>query len=128
MLAHPYVNMEGTQWMEPVILWTTIGMPTGSGKSSLFNYFLVFLREVQLKCSRKDIHPSWTVEESSFEKMGALMANSDGRLLGLYDELSSFLTQINLYGSKGTSDSYDTSTFLMLYNGHPWTRRTGNYP
>ncbi len=53
------------------------------------------------------------------------MATNDGRLLGLYDELSSFLTQINLYGSKGISDSHDTSTFLMLYNGHPWTRRTG---
>ena len=47
------------------------------------------------------------------------------KLLGLYDELSSFLTQINLYGSKGISDSHDTATFLMLYNGHPWTRRTG---
>ena len=59
--------------------------------------------------------------------MGALIANNDGRLLGLYDELSSFLTQINLYGSKGISDSHDTSTFLMLYNGHPWTRRTGMF-
>ena len=127
MLAHSYVKVEGTQWMEPVILWATIGMPTGSGKSSLFNYFLGLLREVRMKCGRKDVHPSWTVEESSFEKMGALMASNDGRLLGLYDELSSFLTQINLYGSKGISDSHDTSTFLMLYNGHPWTRRTGDY-
>ena len=93
--------------MEPVILWKTIGMPTGSGKSSLFNYFLGLLRDVRLKCGRKDIHPSWTVEESSFEKMGALMANNEGRLLGLY-ELSSFLIQINLYGSKGISDSHDT--------------------
>ena len=55
------------------------------------------------------------------------MASNDGRLLGLYDELSSFLTQINLYGSKGISGSHDTSTFLMLYNGHLWTRRTGTY-
>ena len=46
-------------------------------------------------------------------------------VLGLYDELSSFLTQINLYGGKGISDSHDTATFLMLYNGHPWTRHTG---
>ena len=53
------------------------------------------------------------------------MANNDAKLLGLHDELSSFLTQINLYGSKEISDSHDTATFLMLYNGHPWTRRTG---
>ena len=74
MLAHSHVNVEGTQWMEPVVLWVTIGMPTGSGKSSLFNCFLGLLRDVRLKFNRKDIHPSWTVEESSFEKMGALMA------------------------------------------------------
>ena len=59
--------------------------------------------------------------------MGAVMANNDGRLLGLYDELSLFLTQINLYGSKGISDSHDILTFLILYNGHPWTRWTGMY-
>ena len=127
MLSHSNVSVDGTQWMEPVILWVSIGMPTGSGKSSLFNYFLGLLRDVRKRCNRKDVHPTWTVEESSFEKMGALMANNDGRLLGLYDELSSFLTQINLYGNKGISDSHDTSTFLMLYNGHPWTRRTGRY-
>ena len=111
--------------MEPVILWITVGMPTGSGKSSLFNFFLNLLKKVRERCNRKNIHPSWTVEDSSFEKMGVLMANNDAKLLGLYDELSSFLTQINLYGSKGISDSHDTATFLMLYNGHPWTHRTG---
>lgn len=125
MMAHSNVIVDGTEWSEQVIVWITIGMPTGSGKSSLFNFFLTLLRDVRQECNRKDIHPPWTVEESSFEKMGALMASNSERLLGLYDELSSFLTQINLYGSKGISDSHDTSTFLMLYNGHPWTRRTG---
>lgn len=124
-LAHSDVQVEGTLWKEPVILWVSIGMPTGSGKSSLFTYFINLLSKLRAKCNRKEVHPSWTVEESSFEKMGALMAKNDGRLLGLYDELSSFLTQINLYGSKGISESHDVSTFLMLYNGHPWTRRTG---
>ena len=102
ILAHSNVNVDGTEWSELVILWVIIGMPTGSGKSSLFNYFLELIRQVRQKCNRKDnIHPPWTVEESSLKKMGALMASNDGRLLGLYDELSSFLTQINLYGSKG---------------------------
>ncbi len=70
MLAHSNVVVDGTAWAEPVILWISIGMPTGSGKSSLFNYFLGLLRDVREKCGRKDIHPPWTVEESSFEKMG----------------------------------------------------------
>ena len=72
LLAHSVVEVEGTQWVEPVILWITVGMPTGSGKSSLFNFFLNLLRKVRERCNRKDIHPSWMVEESSFEKMGAL--------------------------------------------------------
>ena len=70
MLSHSNVSVDGTQWMEPVILWVSIGMPTGGEKSSLFNYFLGLFRDVRKRCNRKDIHPSWTVEESSFEKNG----------------------------------------------------------
>ena len=81
MLAHSTVQVEGTQWREPVILWLTIGMPTASSKSSLFHYFFELLRSTRSKCNRKDIHPSWTVEESSFEKMGLLMSNNDAKLL-----------------------------------------------
>ena len=45
------------------------------------------LQDVQKKCNRKDIDPSWTVEEASFEKMGAMMADNDGKII---DELSAF--------------------------------------
>ena len=64
MLAPSTVFVDGTEWSEPVIVWISIGMPTGSGKSALFNYFLGLLRDVRKKCNRKDIHPAWTVEES----------------------------------------------------------------
>ena len=87
MLAHSNVDVHRTEWMEPVILWVSIGMPTGSGKSSLFNYFMGLLHDVRKRCYRNDAHPSWMVEESSFEKMGAPMASNDGRLMGLYDDL-----------------------------------------
>lgn len=33
------------------------------------------------------------------------MSENSGRLLGLYDELSAFLAQINLYHGRGLSDS-----------------------
>ena len=126
-LSHSVVEVPRTDWVEPVILWLTIGMPTGSGKSSLFNYLLGILREVRRKCSRTEVHPPWTVDEASLEKMGAIMAENHGRLLGVYDELSSFLTSINLYRTKGLTDTHDLAVFLQLYNGHPWTRRTGKY-
>ena len=57
--------------------------------------------------------------------MGALMAENSARLLGLYDELSSFLTRINLFRGKGLSDSHELAMFLELYNANDWTRTTG---
>lgn len=53
------------------------------------------------------------------------MSNNSGRLLGLYDELSAFLAQINLYHGRGLSDSHELAIFLQLYNGHQWRRDTG---
>ena len=58
-----------------------------------------------------------------FEKMGAMMAENDGQLLGIYDELTTFLTQINLFKGKGISDSHDLALFLQLYNGFGWSRK-----
>ena len=48
------------------------------------------------------------------------MATNNSKLLGMYDELSSFLAQINVYRGKGLCDSHDLSTFLS------WNRSTGN--
>ena len=45
-------------------------------------------------------------DDTSFEKMGALMSENSGRLLALYDELSAFLAQINLYRGRGLSDCH----------------------
>ena len=53
------------------------------------------------------------------------MADNDGRLLALFDELSTFLTKIRLYSSRGLTDSHELSMFLELYNANPWTRTTG---
>lgn len=53
------------------------------------------------------------------------MAENDGRLLALFDELSTFLTKIRLYSSRGLTDSHELSMFLELYNANPWIRTTG---
>lgn len=60
--------------------------------------------------------------------MGDLMAANGGRLLGLYDELTTFLTQLNLYRGKGLALSHELAIFLQLYNGHSWKRATGKQP
>lgn len=67
----------------------------------------------------------WVVEEASMEKMGAMMCDNSNKLIGIYDELTHFLTQINIYRNRGLSDTHDLAMFLQLYNGLPWSRRTG---
>ena len=126
-LSHASVSVPGTEWIEPILLWISIGMPTGSGKSPLYKFLLGLLRKARVKIGLNEDDPSWLLEEATFEKMGAMMAENHSKLLGLYDELSSFLTQINLYKARGLSDSHDLALFLQLYNGHPWSRKTGNY-
>ena len=121
------MDVEKSDWLEPVLLWNIVCMPTGSGKSPLFKYLSKLLRLAQQKCSLDSSKPGWLVEDVTFKKMGDLMFENSGRLLGLYDELSTFLTQINMYRGKGLSESHDLALFLQLYNRHPWVRRTGEF-
>lgn len=124
-MAHCVVKVPGTVWVEPVILWIAITMPTGSGKTPLFAFLTNILHDVRKKLNLTSLHPPWLLDEASFEKMGELMATNHCKLLGMYDELSTFLAQINVYRGKGLSDSHDLSTFLSLYTGKSWTRATG---
>lgn len=125
MLSPSVIKVPGTNWIEPVLVWLTVAMPTGSGKSTLFRHLYSILQEVREKCEVSDKDPSWVFDDATFEKMGALMKENSCRLIGFYDELSAFLTQINLYRGRGLSDSHEMALFLQLYNGHPWRRDTG---
>ena len=126
------VNPFGKDWFEPMILWIVIVMPTGAGKSALFKFLRGILDTVRKRViasgkdtSNNDALPDWAVEEASMEKMGAMMAENGNKLIGLYDEITHFLTQINVYRNRGLSDTHDLAMFLQLYNGLPWSRKTG---
>ena len=125
MISPSVVKVPGTDWIEPTIVWLTVAMPTGSGKSTLFRHVYTLMRSVRTKCGEGDEDPSWVFDDGTLEKMGALMYDNSSRLLGFYDELSAFLTQINLYRGRGLSDSHELPQFLQLYNGHRWRRDTG---
>ena len=121
-MSHSCVHVQGTDWMEPVLLWIAICMPTGSGKSALCKSIVDTARK---ECKFTDEDPSWCLDDQSFEKLGAIMADNHGKLLGLYDELSMFLSQINVFRSRGLSDSHELAVFLQLYVASSWTRNTG---
>ena len=95
-------------------------MPTGSGKSPLFKYLLTIVRKARYRYQLCKNYPSWQhedgsrqLEDATFEKMGVIMAENHSMSLGLYDELSAFLTQINLYKGRRLSDSHDLAPFLQ---------------
>lgn len=127
VLSPAVVKVLDTDWGEPVLLWLTVCMPTGSGKSSLFRHLIDLLRRIQKKCGVNERDPEWLVDDATFEKMGSLMSENSGRLLGLYDELSAFLSQIRLYRGGGLSESHELSQFLQLSSGNHWRRDTGRY-
>ena len=110
-------NVPGTDWSEPALIWLSINMPTGSTKSSLYQYLNSVILQVKKQCGCKACDPEWLLGDATCERMGDLMAANGGRLLGLYDELSTFLTQLNVYCGKGLNLSHEMALFLQLYNG-----------
>ena len=97
-------------------------MSTGAGKSPLCSFIEDLLHKVQEKV--KDSR-CWEVGDSTFEMMGDRMHRNSSRIFGIYDELTTFLTQLNVYQGTGLSGSHKLSVFLQLYNGHGWHRSTG---
>ena len=125
LLSPAEVHVPGTEWHEPVLVWLSVNMPTGSSKSSLYQFLLNLVTAIRNECGCTVRDPFWLLGDASCEKIGDLMALNGGCLLGLYDELSTFLTQLNLYRSKALNLTHELALFLQLYNGHPWTRATG---
>ena len=121
-MSHCAVKVPNTMWIEPVILWIAIAMPTGSGKTPLFAFLTSINQRVH---SKLRMHSAWLLYEASYEKMGDLMALNHSKLLGMYDELSTLLAQINVYRGKHLCESNELSHFLSFYPGKSWRRCTG---
>ncbi len=89
------------------------------------HYLNIIIQETRKgSCGLSDAKPGWLLEDATFEKMGDIMSDNYGKLLGHYDELSSFLTQINLHRGKGLSESHDLALF-SCFQLYTWIRRTG---
>lgn len=98
VISPAVITIPGIDWVEPALVWLSINMPTGSGKSSLYKYLSDLTNNIQESsrvASNKSSsdEPAWFIGDATFEKMGELMSRNGGCLFGLYD---AFLTQINL--------------------------------
>ena len=47
------VSVPGTDWMEPTLLWLTISMPTGSRKTTVYQFLRELLQDIrnEAQCS-----------------------------------------------------------------------------
>ena len=79
-MSHSTVQVEGNDWVEPVILWISICMPTGSGKSGLCKFLKSLVDKVRREQKLGEGDPSWCLDDQSFE---ALMSDNHRKLLGL---------------------------------------------
>ena len=122
-MSHAVVEVRETDWVEPVLLWISICMPTGSGKSCLCKFIRGLVSAVRNNIGRSA--PSWFLDDQSFEKMGSIMQENNGKILALYDELAMFLSQVNVFSGKKVMDSHELAVFLQLYGANSWVRKTG---
>ena len=119
VLSPCVVKVPGTVWVEPALFWLIISMPTGSRKTTVYQFMRRMLEDVRraagctgiykspvsnlftiwLQMHITDSDPAWLLQDATFEKMGVIMAENKGRLLAMFDELSAFLTKIKLYNS-----------------------------
>ena len=55
VLSPAVVTVPGTDWVEPTLLWLTISMPTGSRKTTIYQFLRRLLQEIRDKaqCSGK---------------------------------------------------------------------------
>ncbi len=58
VLSPSVVKVPGTDWTEPALVWLTVCMPTGSGKSTLFRHLYTLIREIRTICGETDEDPS----------------------------------------------------------------------
>ena len=67
-MSHASVSVPGTEWVEPILLWVSVGMPTGSGKSPLYKFLLSLMRKARARIGLTEDSPNWLLEEATFEK------------------------------------------------------------
>ena len=99
-------------------------MQTCSGKSSLCKLLTKFMEDTRVNIAC-EASPTWLADDQILEKMGTLMNENNGKLVGLYDELVMVFSQMNIFHGKNITDSRELPEFLQLFGAKSWSRKTG---
>ena len=122
------------EWFEPSILWFVIAARKGEKKTAALKRVKKPVEDLQKKLvdewHRSDEEnkptqpPQLVVDHFSFEELHSIMCRNRGQVLGLFDEMSSFYGQLDLYKHSST---VDRKTLLTLNGGGSWSRNFKSY-
>ena len=123
------VKLEESDWREPLILWIMMYMGSGSRKTAIHTFIEDVLYEKTMKIIRETRKSNkedteFLLHETTFEKVGSLLEENNGKKLFVFDEARHFWSQIELYSK--TSNSRDEAVLLSLYNGAKWQHSTAS--
>ena len=99
----------------------------GHCKSTFHQFILDVMESVQLKVASDgtEVKPIF-LPFCTWDKFGNILANSGARSFGLFDELVSFFTTMNMYSisKMQVSDTKEYQDFLQMFTGKTKTRET----
>ena len=107
------------QWREPLILWTVVLAHKGQKKSPALNRFLKPIQELEEEMKKRrqerdtenegdpeksaEMEGQIYIEDFSMEELHYTLKRNEGRVVGLYDEISLLYEQLDKY-KNGSSD------------------------
>ena len=134
--AHVAINQ---MWTEPAIVWFIVAANKGQKKTAALRLLKKPLEEIEeieeqewrktltqtQKSSSNTTPPQLCIDNFSFEELHNVMKRNGSQILGLFDEMSTMYSQLDLYKQSGSV--MDRKTLITLNGGSSWSRNYKTY-
>lgn len=135
MGVNAYVKIN-PEWTEPAILWFVIAAKKGEKKTAALKRLRNPIEEIQKQfqqewlesrdaASKLESPPQLIIDHFSFEELHSVMKRNGGQVLGIFDEMSSLYSQLDLF--KHSNSTLDRKTLITLNGGGAWSRNYRSY-
>ena len=130
--AHISLNQ---MWREPSILWFIIAANKGQKKTAALRLLKKPLQDIEEEETKKwmtengdgqnESPPQLSIDNFSFEELHNVMRRNGSQMIGLFDEMSTMYSQLDLYKQSGSV--MDRKTLITLNGGSSWSQNYRNY-
>ena len=125
-------------WTEPAIVWFIVAANKGQKKTAALRLLKKPLEEIEereeqawqqtqttQRTSSSTTPPQLCIDNFSFEELHSVMKRNGSQILGLFDEMSTMYSQLDLYKQSGSV--MDRKTLITLNGGSSWSRNYKTY-